>query len=170
MLFKRKPIIWKKNSKKDLVHWIVLIGLITRISFYISNHWYQLMLISGNSMMPSFHHMQMVVLDKHYKDYTYGDVIAFQCDNLDSILVKRIVACPKDTIVIREGTLYVNDVISDVFSQENIFEYVGILNKEICLKENAYFVIGDNVLESKDSRYEDVGQIGMEDILGRVLE
>ncbi len=167
----KKKIILKKSIKwKEYYSCITIIGLIVLLSGYISSNWYQLMLISGNSMLPSFHSMQIVVLDKHSKEYNYGDVVAFECDGLNAILVKRIVACPKDTIVIKEGTLYVNDNISDVFSQENVFDYVGILNEEICLRENAYFVIGDNILKSKDSRYEEIGQVFLEDIIGKVLE
>lgn len=41
-------------------------------------------------MSPSYHNMQLVILDKHSNSYNYGDVIAFQRDGLDSVLVKRI--------------------------------------------------------------------------------
>lgn len=70
-------------------------------------------------MEPAYHNMQMVILEKNRTDYTYGDVIAFQCGTLNALLVKRIVACPGDRVVIREGCLYVNEKESMVFPQKN---------------------------------------------------
>ncbi len=158
------------DKKKEYVNFIIILSIIILISFYISNHWYQFMLISGDSMLPSFRSMQIVVLDKHSKEYGYGDVVAFECDGLNAILVKRIVACPKDTVIIKEGTLYVNNKVSNIFSKQVIFEFAGIAEEEIYLKENQYFVVGDNITKSKDSRYIEIGLVCKEDILGKVLE
>ena len=83
---------------------------IIMFAFYVSVNWYQVLLIHGESMSPTYQDMQIVILEKHLERYTYGDVIAFQCENLDSILVKRIVACPGDDVVIKSGHLYVNAV------------------------------------------------------------
>lgn len=137
--------------------------------FYISTNWYQLLLIQGNSMEPSYHHMQIVIIEKYRGDYTYGDVIAFQCEELDALLVKRVVACPGDQVVIREGSLYVNEKVSLVFPQKNVFLYAGIANSVMELAEDQYFVIGDNVGASKDSRYKEIGSVERRTILGKVI-
>lgn len=141
---------------------------IIMFAFYVSVNWYQVLLIHGESMSPTYQDMQIVILEKHLERYTYGDVIAFQCENLDSILVKRIVACPGDDVVIKNGHLYVNGTISVIFPQENVFEYAGIIETPLKLERNQYFVLGDNIAESKDSRYENIGCIEEENILGRV--
>lgn len=148
---------------------IVWIPAILALSYYISSNWYQLSLIRGDSMSPAYHNMQFTLIDRHSRDYTYGDVITFQCDNLDAALVKRIIACPGDQVLIRNGTLYVNDAVSNIFSQEYIFEYAGIAQVPVCLGEDQYFVIGDNLRESKDSRYEEVGIVCGEDIVGKII-
>ena len=44
-----------------------------------------------------------------------------------------------------------------------------LLENEIILEEGQYIVIGDNIEESKDSRYPEVGIVMEKDILGRVL-
>lgn len=158
-----------KKIKKEISK-ILILGFIVGVAWYSSEHYYQLMMISGDSMSPSFYSGQIVVLDKYSNHYEYEDVIAFRCDNLESVLVKRIVACPNDIIVIKEGTLYVNGTVSEAFSKETKFEYAGIAKNVIYLEENQYFVIGDNVKESKDSRYLEIGCICEEDIIGKVLE
>lgn len=156
-------------SRLSKTWYFVLILSIIVFSYYISANWYQLSLIHGESMSPAYHNLQFVIIDRHSKDYTYGDVIAFRCDGLKSVLVKRIAACPGDMVEIKDGTLYVNDAISIIYDKENIFEYSGIARHPIYLDENQYFVIGDNIGESKDSRYEEVGMVYAEDIIGKVI-
>lgn len=157
----------KNNAGK--FSYIVLIAGMLALTYYISKDWYQLSLIRGESMNPAFRDMQFVIIDKHSDVYTYGDVIVFRCSELDSVLIKRVVACPGDQVEIRDETLYINDVISSVFSQEGVFEYAGIAENSVCLEDGEYFVIGDNLEQSKDSRYAEVGCVRADDIIGRVI-
>ena len=119
-------------------------------------------------MAPSFHNMQLVLLDKHSREYSYGDVIAFRCEELDTVLVKRVAACPGDTVQIKEGVLFVNGAVSEVYGLAVSFEYAGLAEEKLVLGSDEYFVIGDNVSESKDSRYEEVGAVDAGDVIGRV--
>lgn len=153
------------------------IGLLA-LTWYISNHWFQLMLIQGQSMEPAYHSWQLVLLEKQPKQLEVGDVIAFRCDGLQAVLVKRIVALPGDRVEIREGNLYVNGARSDVFSEAQktgaagepaYIEYAGIAGEELQLSAQEYFVLGDNLPYSKDSRYHIVGCINKSDIIGKVL-
>lgn len=155
--------------KPDKDQMVLGIAVIVWAAFYCSQNWYQLMLMQGNSMDPAYHNMQLAIIDKHSEDYVYNDVIAFKCEKLDSILVKRIAACPGDSVEIKNGTLYVNGKISTIYQLEGIFEEAGIAGKKFVLQEEQYFVIGDNVAESKDSRYEEIGCVKLKDILGRLL-
>ena len=47
-------------------------------------------------------------------------------------------------------------------------EYAGIAENPIHLQDNEYFVLGDNYQQSIDSRYEEIGCIHFEDILGKI--
>ena len=154
----------KTNAKKILLAIFVLLA-----AFYISHNYYQFMLIQGESMVPAYHNLQLVILDKHTDDYTYGDVIAFRCEGLNAVLVKRIVACPGDSVIIREGILYVNGVVSTIFPSDFQFDYAGIAETEMELGTEQYFVIGDNIGESKDSRYQEVGRVDEMTILGEII-
>lgn len=139
------------------------------LTWYVSTHWYQLILVRGDSMIPAYHNMQIVMADRHSGNYTYGDVIAFHCDGLDTVLVKRIVACPGDEVKIEEGCLYINGDTSTVFAKERVFSYAGIADPPIHLPDSQYFVIGDNIEKSKDSRYREVGCISENCIIGKIL-
>ena len=169
MQFNGKNSMNIMNIKK-LGKSIIIVLIIFGIAYYISSFWFQFMLIQGNSMEPSYKNYQLVLLDKRDSVLKQGDVIVFQCDGLKAVLVKRIIACPGDTVQIVNGTLYVNGTAfkyPDV-SYEGI-SYAGIAQNEIHLQENQFFVMGDNVEFSKDSRYQEVGCVSKEDILGIVI-
>jgi signal peptidase I len=138
------------------------------LAWYISANWYQVMMIQGESMAPSYHHLQLVMLKKHDRDFRRGDTVAFWCEEFSCVLVKRIAAVPGDNAVIRDGTLYVNGHVSEIYEEPGIFSYAGILQSEIVVQPGEYLVLGDNVEASKDSRYSEVGLIHESSIYGWV--
>lgn len=160
----------KSNARYVALQWLLFAFCVIAVSWYISVNLWQLMLIQGSSMEPSYHNLQLVILDKHSHQYETGDVIAFRCNGLHTVLVKRIAAVPGDSIVINEGTLYVNDKVSSVYPDTKRFDHAGILAEEVKLEPEQYIVIGDNITESRDSRYPEVGVIQETDILGKLLE
>ena len=158
----------EKLAGRVKLGWIALVLLVIISCKYVSDNWFQLMLIQGNSMAPSYHSMQLVVLDKRECAYGPGDVVAFRCESLGSVLVKRIAAGPGQVAVIQDGKLLVDGQETPAYG-ETVFSYAGILSKAVVLSAGEYIVIGDNVEESRDSRFEQVGVVGAESILGKVL-
>ena len=158
----------RNRCKRNIIIGIPIL-LVILFAGICSRYWFQLMLIQGDSMLPTYHHLQLVLLDKRGDEYEQGDVIAFRCDGLSSVLVKRIVAGPGDETIIREGTLYVNGSISESFSEEGMFAYAGLLSQPVVLTDRQYLVIGDNVSESKDSRFQEVGIVDEKDVIGRII-
>lgn len=148
---------------------IILMAVSLLGAYIVSSKYCQAMLIQGDSMLPAYHNMQLVLIDKRTEIFSRGDVVAFDCSGLDSVLVKRIVATPGDRIVIENGSLYVNGQLSGLYG-EHVFDAAGILEDEIRLSENEFIVIGDNVSYSVDSRDPAVGTVNMNDIIGRVIE
>ena len=150
---------------KKILPWICILFL----AWYISNNWFQLMLIQGESMAPAYKHMQLVVLNKYDKEFHRGDVVAFWCQELSCVLVKRIVAVPGDKVVIQNGTLYVNDCVSEIYSEQGIFTYAGWLEEPCTLQAKEYLMLGDNIELSKDSRYSEVGIVTESQIYGKIV-
>ena len=90
-----------------------------------------------------------------------GDVVAFMPKGNTSANynVKRIVAVPGDTVLISNGRLYVNDkVVNLKQSDDKSIKDEGRAVTEITLGKNEYFVLGDNVNNSEDSRYGSIGK------------
>ena len=161
--FTKRQLFEKKGT------WVILGVSIIIFAYYISIYWFQLTLIQGDSMYPSFHDKQVVLLDRHSRMYIVGDVIVFHCKGLGTNLVKRIVAEPGDSVLIVDGMLYVSGKVSNQYSEESLFEYGGIAEHEIILGKGQFFVLGDNLSKSKDSRYSEVGIVCEKDIIGKVI-
>lgn len=153
-------------SIKRVILWLG----IPLLAWYISQNWYQLMLIQGRSMEPAYSHMQLVILNRYDDVFDQGDVIAFRCDGLSSVLVKRVVAGPSDTAQIVDGTLMVNNQVSQIYSDVGIIDYSGVMAEPVTLGSGQYLVLGDNLSESKDSRYVEVGIVSEADIYGKICK
>lgn len=146
---------------------ILITLLILLTTLYISQNLYQLNLIQGESMLPAYKNLQLTLIDKRATDLQCGDVIVFYCPSLDCTLVKRIIAVPGQTIQITDGSVLVDGVQSP-YVYENI-SFGGIASDTLSLTENEFFVLGDNYAQSKDSRYEEIGCVSREHILGRLI-
>ena len=142
------------------------IGIVT---WLVSHFFIQLMLIQGNSMEPTYHNHQFVWINKQERIPDYGDVIAFRCEAVRGVLVKRVVAKPGDTVSIQDGTLYVNGTPSVVLGMEQKLTKVGDRTGDIVLPDGEYYVVGDNLEVSKDSRYQQIGNVSEDAILGFVF-
>ena len=107
-------------------------------------------IVSGPSMEPTLNSDDFVLCYTSYSenDVSAGDIVICKV-GLKSI-IKRVVACPGDSLYIKDGILYVNDEKSP-YNYEAI-EDAGPLNEKITLSEGEYFCLGDNRNNSLDSR------------------
>ncbi len=160
---KWNPTILKSTKNKLLLSGILAVFGVT---WYISAFHYQLMLLLGSSMEPTYHNGQFLILDKHSGNYDHGDIIAFTKESINGYLVKRIIAVPGDNVLISGGILYINGHPQDKCRP---ITFAGIAEELIFLEEGDYFVLGDNLTESKDSRYEEIGLVNETEIKGKVL-
>ena len=141
--------------------------MIPLVAFLISMFLFQVLLIQGSSMEPGYHNYQIVIINKTIKNFHRGDVVALRAPALQRTLIKRIVGIPKDTIDIKNGILYVNGIPDSRYfnisvSSENSATYT------ITLSDSEYFLLGDNLQNSIDSRFPSVGLVCDDDILGLI--
>lgn len=97
-----------------------------------------------------------------------GDIIVFRPggNRNTHFYVKRVVAGPGDSVVIRDGKLYVNNEVID-YGYDKIMD-PGIAETELMLGAEEYFVMGDNCNNSEDSRSGNIGPVTKEMIEGKV--
>lgn len=158
----------KRNLQKRKL--ILTTLLIITVTFYLSKYWIQFTLIQGDSMLPTYHNWQFVLVNKHITDLEYGDVIVFNNKHLKATLVKRIIALPGDTVQIKNGILFVNNQPSTLTFGTAKLSYSGIASSPLYLLDQEYFVLGDNYEQSKDSRHPEIGCVKKDSIVGIVID
>lgn len=91
-----------------------------------------------------------------------GDIVTAYIDELDYTVVKRILAAEGDTVNIDESGLYVNGK----WAAESVNN--GQNNIDFRVSVNEYFLIGDNIADSLDSR--SFGCVGRSAIRGILIK
>lgn len=127
--------------------------------------------IIGVSMEPNLYNGQEVLINRFVYQLSSpkkGDVIAFfpNGNRNSHFYVKRVVGTPGDIIQIKDGKLYINGAAEENEMYDKIAD-AGVAQNEIVLGSDEYFVIGDNVNSSEDSRSGSIGNIKRETIIGK---
>lgn len=132
----------------------------------------QLYFVSGDSMAPTYTSSQPVLIQKWGLPdcLNRGDVVIIHREDLHRDIVKRIVALPGDTVQIIDGTLYVNAVPAENPYHLPAMKDAGNAASPITLGAGEYFVLGDNRNASIDSRFDEVGIILSDHIIGKVID
>ena len=165
------------NIVKDLLFLCMYILIVIGICWAVLTYVGQRTEVSGESMSNTLHSGDTLWIDK--LEYEFGspkrfDVVVFPYEEEeDTFYIKRIIGLPGETVYIdEEGTIYINDepLEGDKYGREPIAEDKrGVASEEVTLGDDEYFVLGDNRNNSRDSRFEDVGNIHKDVIIGRAV-
>lgn len=135
--------------------------------------------VDGQSMFPNFHDKDYILTDKvsyRFGNPKRGDVVVFHAPDRAACpkgtacdFIKRVIALPGETIQIQGGAYFVNGkklpesfIASDIYTKGGKFLGESVT---YALKDNEYFVSGDNRPHSSDSR--EWGPISKQEIVGR---
>lgn len=146
---------------KDTFKYIVIIGVIVLIRMFVLST----TSVVGTSMDPTLKEEEILIvetitpkLNKHKR----FEIAIVKYTNPKSI-IKRIIGLPGEKVTYKDNILYIND-----HKVEESFTKAGeVKDLEITLKEDEYYVIGDNRAASTDSRV--FGPIKKEDITGKAI-
>ena len=158
------------NIVKDLLSLIIYIGIVVLICFLIVTYVGRRTTVHGDSMEPTLQSgdsLWVNMLAYRFGDPKRYDIIVFPYED-DVNYIKRIIGLPGETVQITDtGDILIN---GEVLVEPKKFDRIrnnGIASSPITLKEDEYFVLGDNRNNSRDSRWADVGNIKRDKIIGR---
>jgi signal peptidase I len=123
--------------------------------------------VVGISMIPAYRNGTVNLVNRiSYSNSKprRGDVVAIRMAGEKSLLLKRIIALPGERLAIRRGVVTINGV---PLAEPYVLSNRTWNSPEIHLRDNEYFVIGDN--RTMDQRWHDFGVRKREDILGKVI-
>ena len=164
----------KSGSKfiKTIINWLITIMIAVVVGYAFVTFGFQTVKVVGPSMNDTLSDGNEVLVNK-IKFKTSGlnryDVVAYKKVNSDSYYdIKRVIGLPKETVLIKDGLIYINgEQLKDCPISESIVNG-GLAAQEIQLANNEYFLLGDNVNNSEDSRFTNIGVICKSEIIGKV--
>ncbi len=115
--------------------------------------------VSGESMEDTLHDKESLLIDKisyRFHDPERYDIVVFYPKGKEvddsNYYVKRIYGLPGETVQIKQNVIYINgQPIEDEYAK-NAMDDEGLAAKPYTLKDDEYFVLGDNREVSLDSR------------------
>ena len=168
--FSRKRRNMSTPVMKEIMSWGTHILLAIFFAFVLVFFVGMRTTIIGVSMENTLYNGQQVLVNRlSYLVFgpKEGDIIVFTPNGNRNthFYVKRVVAVPGDTVCIKDGKLYVNNIMAE-YGYDKIMD-AGIVENEITLDAGEYFVMGDNCNNSEDSRSGNIGPVTKEKIEGK---
>jgi signal peptidase I len=130
--------------------------------------------VVGQSMEPNFKNGDYLIVDEisyRFREIKRGEVIVFKSPQNPSIrLIKRVIGLPNETIEIKDGKIkIIKDNEVKILDEKDYFDRFIYTagDVKLTLKDDEYYVLGDNRSHSADSRF--LGPINKKLIIGRVF-
>lgn len=158
-----------KGLLKDLftLAFLVIVVVIPIRAFVVSPF-----IVDGASMHPTFENLDYLVVDEivyRLRAPERGDVIVLRYPANPSVFyIKRIIGLPNEKVSIDHGVVTVTTESGETLalSEPYTVNEDATYTKDVLLKEDEYFVMGDNRPNSSDSRV--WGPLQRKNIVGRV--
>lgn len=164
---KRKRVIREIRATLLVVFAAAVLG------YAFINFVLQTVTVSGPSMEPVLQSNDTVILNKLsyvFSSVERGDIVAIRAIGSDDYYdIKRVIGIPGDKVAIVGGKFMVNEQPLDPAYDPGKVNSVGRMTSSIVLGENEYFVIGDNLASSEDSRFTTYGNVMKNSIRGKIV-
>ena len=141
---------------------IVAALVVTRVFFF------EPFRTDGVSMVPTLRSGDRVLVDKRaYRDRLprRRELVVFRAPRTGEVTLKRAIGLPGDTVAIEDGVLVVDGRRqAEPYADQDAIDsvYFG----PVTVRPGTVFLLGDNRLDSRDSR--DFGAVPAGDLIGRV--
>jgi signal peptidase I len=148
------------------------VAVVLLICFLIITYVGQRTKVSGHSMEPTLSDGDNLIVDKisyRFHEPERFDIIIFPYQyEENTYFIKRIIGLPGETVWIdTDGSIYIDGVLLEEDYGMETMSYAGLAATPLTLGEDEYFVLGDNRNNSTDSRFDVVGPIRRQDIIGK---
>ena len=148
----KKKVLYGTGCFYELSKWlIVAILIICMVHFFIAT----IFIVDGLSMEPNFHTGEYIIVNRF--QYIFGTpkrsdvvVLKFPGDPDHKKYIKRVIGLPGENVIIQNGQVYINGQKLDEKYLPAGLQTLPNVNRT--LKDEDYFLLGDNRPNSSDSR------------------
>lgn len=163
---KRKKII------KEIIIWVVEIIAVILLAYFLVEYAVEKTTVVGESMETTLQEGDKVIINKlayRFSKPKRFDVIVFKQSGKEHSYynIKRIIGLPGETVQIKDGVVYINGEPITEKSAVDVIKNPGLAVEPITLEDKEYFVLGDNRNLSEDSRFANIGNVVLDDIIGK---
>ena len=150
---------------QSLLELVLIITMAVLFGFAITHFMAQAKVINGHSMAPTLQPGQRIIVDKisyQFQTPQRGDIVIIQGNDGTPPLIKRIIGLPGETVAVLNGRVTINEIsIYEGYLPANVQQSF----EKITIPEGYIYVMGDNRVDSRDSR--DFGPIPIAQLDGR---
>jgi signal peptidase I len=182
-----------KHSLRGLAEmWgLVIVALV--LAFVIKTFLVQAFYIPSGSMIPTLQIQDRVLVEKlsyRFREPERGEVIVFQRPGAEDVrsgvsgqlrsfleglglaqpdadidLIKRIIGLPGERVRVRKGVVFVNGQrLREPYAQPETRSF-----PETVVPPGQLFMMGDNRMNSQDSRFPELGTVPLDNVVGRAF-
>ena len=153
-----------KRLIKEYGIYVLIIVIVILIKTYL----YAPIMVKGESMYPTLHNKDIMILDKikyKYSSIERFDIVVIRNDGKN--IIKRVIGLPGDSVDYIDSNLYINGkMYVEKYLDSDVKTLLNGSDFEVDnIPDDCYFVLGDNREVSKDSR--SIGLIKKKDIEGK---
>lgn len=166
---KKEP--WQRTFFRDMKEMVVILVVFMLVYMLF----FRMVVVSGSSMFDTLVHGDRLILISNfiYREPKAGDIIVASKDSFrdGECIIKRVIATEGQTVDIdfSTGSVYVDGELLEedyIYSPTNLAEGVQF---PLTVSDNCVFVMGDNRMDSMDSRNPIIGLIDCREILGKAV-
>jgi len=150
----------EKNKKNliDILIWLIITSSIIAFFTLII----QLTYIPSDSMNPFLYQGDLCIMNRLAKNFERYDIVTFNppIKGEKNLFIKRVIGLPGETIIVRDGHVYLAKDENDESSWEILDESFLLEDMKpgkgdgvYKVPEDSYFLLGDNRNNSNDARF-----------------
>lgn len=170
----------KKKFWQEVYDWAESICISLAVVMFIFSFCFKTVEVWGTSMEDTLHGRDVsgvidesgdkLLISNLFYTPGYGDIIVIHAETEETI-IKRVIATEGQEVNINceTGEVIVDGAVLDEPYIKNPTYSSGNVTFPVTVPEGCVFVLGDNRAVSLDSRYDVIGMVDTDDILGKVI-
>lgn len=154
---------------RHIVKWIVDLFVVLAFALFCVEFLMVQRPVTGHSMEPSLNNGDVVLVNEicynFFEPDRYDVVLFCSGEDNEKLYMKRVIGLPGETVQIVDGKVLINGTVAEEAGTVTI---PGLAEEPVILGDREYFLLGDNRDSSEDSRFANVGNVLLSDMIGKV--